>query len=118
MKKINIFVVMFVIAVLLSIGVFSQLNPIINIVNKKSQITPTISLEEKETCTTKFYDEVQDVYGNCVYYHNYTDCLNTSGPNTDCSLQQDTWDFRCRIGEKVITKNKTDIRGRISLILA
>ena len=75
MKKINLFVLMFVIAALLSIGVLSQLSPITNIVNKVSQVTPTISLEEKDICTTSFYDEVQTEYGSCIYYHNSQNSL-------------------------------------------
>ncbi len=118
MKKINIFAVMFVIAILLSIVALSQLSPITNIVSKINQITPTISLEEKETCITSFYNEVQDLYGNCVYYHNYTRCLNTSGPNTDCSLQQDLQNFRCKTGEITVTNNKTECKPNDEFIIS
>ena len=72
MKKIKIPIVVIVIAVLLSITALSQLSPLANIITKNTQVTPTISLEEKDTCTTTFYDETQDIYGNCIYYHNYT----------------------------------------------
>lgn len=118
MKKINLFVLMFLTAVLLSIGVFSQLSPIASIISKVSQVTPTISLEEKETCTTNFYDEVEDVYGNCIRYHNYTDCLNTTGPNTDCSTEQTTSTFRCRTGEATINRNRTECKPNDDFIIS
>jgi hypothetical protein len=117
MKK-NIFVLMFVIAVLLSIGALSQLSPIIKTISKANQITPSISLEEKETCTTSFYDEVQSVYGDCVYYLNYTSCLNTSGPNTGCSLKQDTRNFRCKTGENIFNRNRTECRPNDEFIIS
>src|SRR3989338_7651005 len=110
MEKINLFAVIFVVAVLLSITALSQISPITSIVSKTTQITPTISLEEKDTCTTSFYDEVQDIYGNCVYYHNYTSCLNTTGPNTGCSAQQSTWNFQCLTGTVTLNKNKTECK--------
>jgi hypothetical protein len=47
--------------VLLSLGALSNLGTVSNIVGKVSFVTPTISLEEKETCTTKFFDVVEDV---------------------------------------------------------
>jgi hypothetical protein len=118
MKKINLFVVMFVIAILLSIGVLSQLSPISNIISSVSQVTPTISLEEKETCTTEFYDEVQNVYGNCIYYINYTSCLNTTGSNTDCSLKQDTREFRCKTGENIVVRDRTECKPNDKFIIS
>ncbi len=74
-----------------------------------SQISPatTINVEALQTCTTNFYDEVQNIYGNCIYYSNYTSCLNSSGPNTDCSLQQAQINFTCKTGEVTTTKNTT-----------
>src|SRR3989338_6480302 len=118
MKKINIFVLVIAVAVLLSITVLSQLSPIVKTVTKTSQITPTISLEEKDTCTTKFYDEVQDIYGNCVYYYNYTTCLNTTGPNTGCSLQQESKNYECKTGEITVTKNTTECRPNDDFIIS
>lgn len=118
MKKINIFTVMFVIAILLSIVALSQLSPITNIVSKINQVTPTISLEEKETCITSFYDEVQEIYGDCIYYNNYTSCLNTSGPNTACSIQQNTWNFRCKTAENIVTNNITECKPNKEFIIS
>lgn len=117
MKKINLFVAIFVIAVLLSIGVLSQLSPMSNVISKTTQITPSISLEEKETCTTSFYDETQDIIGNCIFYYNYTSCSNVSGPNTGCSLQQKTFDFQCKTGENVIKRNNTECRPNKDFII-
>ena len=118
MKKINIFVLVMAIAVLFSITALSQLSPITNIITKNTQITPTINLEEKDTCTTKFYDEVQDVYGNCVYYYNYTTCLNTTGPNTGCSLQQESKNYQCKTGETIVTKNTTECKPNDEFIIS
>ena len=118
MEKINLFAVIFVVAVLLSITALSQISPITSIVSKTTQITPTISLEEKDTCTTSFYDEVQDIYGNCVYYHNYTSCLNTTGPNTGCSLQQDIRNYQCKTGENIVTKNTTECKPNDDFIIS
>jgi len=108
MKKAYILAIILVVGILLSAAALSQINPIKDTATKINTITPTINLEQKETCTTTFYDEVQEIYGNCIYYHNYTSCLNTSGQNTDCSLQQDTKSFRCKTGESIITQNKTE----------
>src|SRR3989344_5112476 len=118
MEKINLFAVIFVVAVLLSITALSQISPITSIVSKTTQITPTISLEEKDTCTTTFYDETQDIYGNCVYYHNYTSCLNTTGPNTACSAQQNTWNIQCKTGEITLTKNTTECRPNDDFVIS
>lgn len=108
MKKINLFIAILVIATLLSMGVLSQLIPISSVTTKTTQVTPTISLGEKDTCTTTFYDEVQDVIGNCIYYDNHTTCLNTTGPNTDCSFEQTQKNFICEIGKTTVTKNSTE----------
>lgn len=109
--KINKLIVLTILLIsLLSIVALSQFAPISKIVSKTNQVTPSINLEQKESCITTFYDEVQDVYGNCIYYHNYTSCLNTSGTNTDCSLKQDTRSFTCKTGEVTITNNKTECK--------
>lgn len=118
MKKIKVFLLIIVIAVLLSITALSQLNPIINIKSKISQITPTINLEETETCKTTFYDEVQNIYDNCIYYNNFTTCLNTSGPNTACSLQQNTWTFQCKTGEVTFLRNTTECKPNKEFIIS
>jgi len=99
------------------------------VASRISQMTNTISVEEKQDCTIRYYNQTEDLYGyatkernaygNCLYYHNYTGCLNTSGPNTDCSLRQSTFNFTCITGtesyqnyEKVgivdVLKNKTE----------
>ena len=110
MKKINLFVLVLVIAVVLSLTALSQLNPITNTASKIYPITSTISLEEKDICTTSFFNDVQDVYSNCVYYYNYTSCLNSSGPNTACSLEQNQYNFKCKTGETTAISNKTECR--------
>ena len=109
---------MAVISIILSITALSQLAPIANIVSKVNQVTPTISLEQKEICTTEFYDEVRDIYGNCIYYKNYTHCLNTSGPDTDCSLKQDEINFQCKTGEVSASKNRTECKPDDKFIIS
>ena len=119
MKNIKISIVVLVIAALLSITALSQIqNPLTSIVTKNSQITPSISLEQKDTCTTTFYDEVQDVYENCIYYYNYTSCLNTTGPNTACSLKQDQITFQCKTGEITVAKNSTECKPNDEFIIS
>ncbi len=112
MKKINLFIAIFAIAILLSITALSQegLNSIVNIATKSSQITPKISLEEKETCTTAFYEDARDIIGNCAYYDNHTYCSNASGPDTECSFQQTTSNFQCKTGESIIQRNRTECK--------
>lgn len=117
-KKINLFILSFIIVVLLSIFTLSQLSPILNIKSKFNRITPTINLEERETCQTKFYDEVQEIYGNCVFYNNYTHCINSSGPNTACSLLQNTRNFSCKTGEITSTKNYTECKANNEFIIS
>ena len=116
MKKINLAIFILVIAVLLSAAALS-LEPIINILSKTSQVTPGISVEEKNTCTTEFYNDVQDVFGACTYYNNRTSCLNTTGPNTACSTQQSTWAFSCKTGENIVTKNKTTCKANDEFLI-
>ena len=96
--KINKIIVLVILLIsLLAITVASQI----------SQVTSTTSVEEAKTCNTIFYDEVQPIYGTCINYYNYTSCLNTSGKNTDCSLQQKQLNFTCKISEVTINKNST-----------
>lgn len=118
MRKINIIASAIVMAVLLSIAVFSQLAPITNVVSKTNQVTPAISLEEKDTCTTSFYDESQDVFGNYNYYSNYTHCLNTSGPNTACSIQQSILVLSQKVGQVTVTKNKTECKPNDKFVIS
>ncbi len=86
-----------------------------------------ITVNEMQDCTTEFYDAIEgifgnvtrqrDIFGNCVFYNNYTLCLNTSGANTDCSSQQSTYNFSCvtgtetyqnyeKIGENIVAKSR------------
>lgn len=102
----------------LSIATLGQLSPLVETRNKTTQVTPTISLEEKETCTTTFYDEIQNTYGNCIFYYNYTSCLNTTGPNTDCSLQQDARNYSCKTGEITVAKNSTECKPTDDFVIS
>lgn len=81
-----------------------------SVLSQISQVTDKISIEEKQRCTTNFYDEIQNIYGNCIHYYNYTSCLNSSGPNTACSLQQTQINFTCKTGQLIFTRNTTDCK--------
>ena len=83
-----------------------------------SQVTNAISVEEVKACTTSSYDEVQTVYGNCFYYLNYTNCLNTTGPNTACSTDQNIINFTCKTGEIILNKNRTDCQPASKFIVS
>ena len=94
-----------------------------------SQVTNVISIEEKQDCIITYYNVTEyiygyvtrerTVYGNCLYYNNYTGCLNTSGPNTNCFPQQSVYNITCIIekeyyqsyeivGNQIVLRNKTD----------
>ena len=117
MKINKVLVAALLLVSILALTVASQISQE-NIVSKINQITPTIRVEQKETCTASFYDEVQSLIGNCVYYNNYTLCLNTSGPNTACSLQQNNWTSPCKTGEITVTKNSTQCNPNNSFIIS
>lgn len=70
-----------------------------------------ISVEELKACSTNFYDEVQAIFIGCIHYYNYTHCLNSSGPNSDCLLQQNQINSSCRTGETIVTKNSTECKS-------
>ena len=90
----------------------------ITVASQISQVTNAVSVEEVKACTTSFYDEIQNIYGNCVYYQNYTSCLNTSGSNTDCSLMQDSRTLNCKTGELIIKKNSTECQPPTKFIVS
>jgi len=107
--KISISVVLLVLLIsLLALTVSSQI----------SQVTNAVSIEDVKTCNTIFYDELQPIYENCIYYHNYTSCLNTSGSNTDCSLKQDTRTIECKTGEITLNKNKTNCQPVTKFVIS
>ncbi|MBI5133625.1 MAG: hypothetical protein HZA83_02830 [Thaumarchaeota archaeon] len=97
MKMHKLIVLLFLLSGLFTLTATSQI----------SQVTNTIGVEELQVCTTSSYDEIQPVFGNCIHYHNYTSCLNTSGANTACSLQQTQRNFTCKTGQLTITRNTT-----------
>lgn len=105
---------------LLSLMAASQLTmpaPIVKTQSTFTYISPTIDLEEAETCTTSFFEETQPVYGTCTFYDNYTSCLNTTGPNTACGEQHSTHDYRCQKGAISATKNKTECAPNKEFVL-
>lgn len=82
--------------VLLSLAAFTGVSQI--------QINEKISLDEKETCKNVTYEEVESVFGECS--ENYNHCLNTSGPNTGCSLASKNW--TCKTGTQNVQKQKKE----------
>ena len=76
------------------------------------QAGSAISLENPEDCTIEFYDVTEPVYGTCQRYNDYELCLNTSGPNTQCSMKHDIINYSCETGQKTITKNNTNCEER------
>lgn len=109
MKKINLIIIGLAIAILLSVTALSQiaLSPISKVVTKNTEISPALSLEEKETCVTEFYEETEAVYDDCIYYRNTTNCLNTTGENTDCTDEKKLEARTCKMEDIVVQKNKT-----------
>ncbi|MBI2651225.1 hypothetical protein HYX01_02045 [Candidatus Woesearchaeota archaeon] len=73
-----------------------------------SQVSDAITVEEPKACNIIFYDEMKQIFGNCIDYYNYTSCLNTSGASTDCSLNQIQRNFTCVTEEVFIKKNMTE----------
>lgn len=98
--RINKYIVIAIILVL--IVVFS-----LTAISQVTQVKNGISAEELQNCNTIFYDESTPIYSDCIYYYNYTLCLNTSGPNTDCSIQQSQTNIKCK-SEITTHKNRTE----------
>ena len=108
----------------------------ITVASQISQVA-SISIEEKQDCTITYYNQTEnvydyvtrerDAYGNCKYFSNFTLCLNTSGPNTDCSAQQRIYNFSCITGKEsyqsyevtdnlIVLKNRTDCHTNSYLV--
>ncbi|HII65303.1 TPA: hypothetical protein HA295_00830 [Candidatus Woesearchaeota archaeon] len=107
MKKPSLIAIEAVMLLILSLGAVSQLGPISKSESSVLEASPKVSLEEKSNCTTEFYSEVRENYGDCTYYNNFTSCVNNSGPNTGCIFQQRTFSFHCKTGVATIQKNHT-----------
>ena len=75
-----------------------------------TKITDNIDLDEIQDCSITYYNDVQDIYSNCIYHYNSTNCLNTSGPNTACSIDQKQYNFTCKTGEITATKNRSECK--------
>lgn len=102
-----------IVLVLLLIGLLA-----ITVASQISQVTDTISVEEPQTCATISFDEIQVIYETCIDFYNYTSCLNSSGPNTDCSLNQIQRNFTCKTDELVIKKNLTECNSLNKFIVS
>ncbi|MDP3765315.1 MAG: hypothetical protein Q8R04_02280 [Nanoarchaeota archaeon] len=103
----------FVVLTISIVGILSLI-----VASQISQVTNAISIEESQSCNTIFYDDIQPIYGTCINYINYTSCLNTSGPNTDCSLNQVQLNFSCQTGSLVTPKNLTECKPLNKFILS
>lgn len=115
MKKIILVVLVLVI---LSVTVLSQLTPELDIKSRIKAISSKINLEEREICKTTSYDEVEQVYGDCKEYITSKTCLNTSGPDTDCSETQKEYTYKCVTAEKKVKKEKTECRPDEKFIIS
>src|SRR3989338_5681849 len=85
--------------------------------NKVSLINDKIMLEERQECTTSFYETFQDAYEPCPYNVSYTRCLNTSGANTDCLTVNEPTQFVCKTGKISVINNKTDCKANNEFII-
>jgi hypothetical protein len=103
MKKIFLLVV-------LLLGLFSvgavNIHPVKNILKETEFISSKIQLEKKTICETKFYNELKPVYGDCIEDIEVVNCLNTTGPDTDCRLEKPQNTVRCKLRDESILKNK------------
>lgn len=75
-----------------------------------SQAANKVSLEEAKTCNVISYNDIQPVYGTCVYSFNSTNCLNSTGPNTNCLAEQVQQNYTCKTGETQVKKNSTECK--------
>ncbi len=107
MKKWTVAIAMLLGIIMLSIFAASQLGPLVTTEKSHTFISAKNDLVQSQTCTTSFFDEVIPTYQQCTYYSNYTSCLNSTGPNTDCSARQSISTFQCQIGASTVTKNTT-----------
>src|SRR3989338_8483311 len=107
MKKIALVFIGMALAVLLSLGVLSQLSPLTYSETSVEQATDEISVEERQDCTMEFYTEIADVIDTCNYYHNYSVCTNASGTGTGCIAQQRIQPFSCKTGQTASLRNQT-----------
>lgn len=94
----NVLIIVFVLAAL-SIAAYS--------VSKITKVTEDISLEEIKDCETVYWNETENVYGTCTSYYNTTVC--TDPPlNTSCYIEEKSYDYRCKTGEKTIQKSREE----------
>ena len=96
--KLNKLILFICLILLFAISVGSQISPVIN----------RVTVEESESCNTIPYNEIQTIYGNCTESKTYTNCLNVTGPNTNCLQQQSQLISSCKTGEAIVAKNKTE----------
>lgn len=100
MKLSKVAVIVTLLIALLALKTFSQ-----------NQKATKISHEEQKSCGTTFYDEYSPIIESCVYYYNYTSCLNNSGPNTNCVKKQQKTNFACKTGDIKTGKNLTECKS-------
>ena len=122
MKISKSIVVSLILIFLLAINTSSQVsqseNPTTQSASKFTQINDRISVEEAQICTITLYNQIQNVYSPCIYYDNRTLCLNTTGPNTDCSFGQDLLNMTCYMGQITVAKNRTECKSNNDFIIS
>lgn len=82
----------------------------ITVASQLIQITNSVTLDNKQTCQNIPYVETKTMFQNCMHYYNYTRCLNTTGPDTDCSPRQEIVNLSCNPYTVSIPKNRTECR--------
>ena len=108
--KIKKIILVILVLVILSVAVVSQLAPASDVKSKIKAISSSINLEKREICKTKYYDEVEPVYGECKEHYTVFNCLNSSGPGTDCSEEKKEYVYKCVTAKKKVTKEKTECK--------
>ena len=96
----NILIIIFVLAVL-SIAAYS----VSYSKGSKTQVTADIELEEVEDCEMLHWTETEPVYGTCT--NSYDTIICDDEPfNTSCYPGEETYEYKCKTGEKEIQKSK------------
>ncbi|MBR9700163.1 hypothetical protein GOV09_06925 [Candidatus Woesearchaeota archaeon] len=60
--------------ILISLLVFVLLSLVAFSVNKITTVANDITLEEVQDCKTSYWNETENVFGECIQYYNHTVC--------------------------------------------
>lgn len=90
---------------ILSIFVLAALSFVVYSLSTLINVTDDISLEKLQDCNTVYWNESTHIIGNCIRYYNTTIC-DDEPFNTSCYIGEKSYNYSCRIGTKVVEKNK------------